>query len=299
MKKIISIVFISCMSFVILAADVQLKRTKTDLGRSEILNPIKSNLNQLQTLTHHDLLQTCLKHESEQLRWDTCALLLQIMKKKASPLPLRQEITETYCHKLNHDSSNRLKQSLLRWLFTFNENDFNTRSKKLVVEYHEQMQNKSSILLMGVANIDDDSIEKLAQQEIVEPKSGKYYGTTIWAAHLYMGRRHHLQSIEAILSTVSKEKKPVIKYSTLLKELSYIKDARVVDYLKNILNDDQGRLPKLKSTVPGTRYAQWAAFILAGMLEDFPVQKNSTHFSTEELQTCRAWMENQSEYRFR
>jgi len=51
------------------------------------------------------------------------------------------------------------------------------------------------------------------------------------------------------------------------------------------------RLPAQKPTAPGTLYAQYAADLLAQMLEGFPVASvGPGGYGDEDIERCRRWM---------
>jgi hypothetical protein len=80
----------------------------------------------------------------------------------------------------------------------------------------------------------------------------------------------------------------------LLKELSYVRQPEVVDYLHTYLKSDKMEAYKGRDVVP-TSYGQRAAIALAQMLHGFPWKKDYAP-NQEMIERCRKWMAEQSQW---
>jgi hypothetical protein len=240
-----------------------------------------------------------LSHKSEMLRWEICAAITEHAKTKECNAQKRKEVVWHLVRQLKNEST-LIRSGVLKFLFGFAASDFNEESKKIIGEEFNKNATKEIIVLAGLADVDAayEGIQRLASRPLVEPESGRYFGTSVWAAMLVTARKGNKTSIRRVLEAVDNEKDPVTRVAILLKELEYVRQPEIVDYLGKYM-DSKERLEPEKPTAPGILYAQYAAVSLASMLKGWPVSKEDLNYTEQEMDTCRRWMSRQKEWLFR
>jgi hypothetical protein len=240
-----------------------------------------------------------LANNSEMLRWEICAAIAEYAKTKECNAQKRKEVVWHLVRQLNSESS-LVKSGALKFLLGFSTSDFNEDSKKIIDEEFSKKNTKEIIMLAGLADADAayEGIQRLASRPLVEPESGRYYGGNVWAAMLVTARKGNKTNIERVLKAVDNEKDPVARVTILFKELNYVRQPEVVDYLGKYL-DSKERLESVRPGGLGALYAQYAAVSLAHMLRGWPVSKEDLNYTEQELDACRQWMSRQEEWLFR
>ena len=211
---------------------------------------------------------------------------------------IRQEVVRRLLIASNDPEPLVWQQASMR-LLSFNAEDFSGAAKSLVRErISEYTPKREMVLVAGVANIQGE-MNRLRKMLIDEsgyekgPHSGRWYGTVGWAARLALSRMGSEEDIAHAISMVVAEPDPVIRVTRLLNDLAYIRQPQVIEILKRYLQIDE-RLPRIKETVPGTRYCQYALNLLAQILEGFPIRSvGPGGYSQSEIDNAREWMNTQ------
>jgi hypothetical protein len=217
-------------------------------------------------------------------------------------------------------------------LLHFASADFSEVSKELVrelfvgaIEDGNRHLRRDILLLVGVADLRselprlkkfiDENEDKLKQKhekrlaewrQVVErmpERRRAYYAHTllkqywqsslVWAAlraRARMGLKEDTQRCIELVESHPDEDYRVIR---LLKELSYVRQAEVVDYLWGYLVSDKETLYRSNDVVP-SRHASVAAEALSEMLGGFP-SKRGRGADPETVKRCRKWMAEQKQ----
>lgn len=94
-------------------------------------------------------------------------------------------------------------------------------------------------------------------------------------------------AINNILKIIKSEKNELFKVTQLFKDLRFVNQPKIKDYLKSYLFMEN-RLPKLKSNIPGSKYASYAALILSKLETSFPFD-NKEFFDDSDIEVVRKW----------
>ncbi len=246
------------------------------------------------------------KDASDRVRWQAYALLWFLGKDSDDP-ELRQDIVHKLVEGMNDESPVR-RVVPLRWLFSFKAKDFSDASKALI---HEMLMVKDptrdardAILLAGVADMKFELplLKKLIVEDELRPTKNRYlYGTISWAALKARARMGVQEDINRCIELVESHPDEEERVVSLLKNISYVRQPQVVEYLWGYLNSEK----KLPPWQPGPDarpipmpYAPRAAEALAQMLPDFPLReyKGKEYTYKGMIERYREWMLEQKEW---
>jgi hypothetical protein len=118
-----------------------------------------------------------------------------------------------------------------------------------------------------------------------------WQNSLMWAALRARARMGVKEDIERCIELVRSHPDEDYRVVWLLRELSYVRQPEVVDYLYEYLKSDKMEEYKGRDVKP-TSYAQRAAMALGEMLRGFPHKKNYGP-DKETIERCRKWMAEQ------
>lgn len=198
----------------------------------------------------------------------------------------------------------------LRWkygksLLYFSANDFNDSTKNAItLAFQDENQNKELLLVIGVAQLTQilPKLNELLLDEMSyrsDPNmrlSPKWYYTTGWFARLARARIGIKEDITKCIELAEIVKDSNERVLRILPDIGYIRQPEAIEYLKKYLESNK-RLHPTTPGLPGELYASQVMHILAESLENFPVKKKEArNYTQEEIDLCRKWMSEQSEW---
>ncbi len=197
------------------------------------------------------------------------------------------------------DPNSGLSGQASTWLLTFNEKDFNNGAKGIIRKVMEK-PGKGTVLICGVANIQEElpHLKELLVDELEYEKRTRepWWFQLSWNARLARARMGVEEDIEMCIDMIEHEVDSTNTFE-LLGSLGYIRQPQAIESLKRYLESDL-RLPQVKLTVPGERYASYVTHILADCLSNFPIEKREGRgYTMEEIELCRKWMSEQTEWK--
>ena len=125
-------------------------------------------------------------------------------------------------------------------------------------------------------------------------KKQYWQSSLVWAALRARARMGIKEDIARCIELVGSHPDEDYRVGWLLKELSYVRQPEVVDYLHKYLKSEKVRESKGPDTVVGT-YAQHAAKALAQMLRGFPGRKDIGG-DKDTIELRRKWMAEQKQW---
>jgi len=266
----------------------------------------------------------------DKVRWHGYVLVWRIGL-DANDLEVRQKIVTGLVRAVRDDAYN--SGYLAHWLLRFASTDFSEASRQVVREVLVRVMGESRveprediILLAGVADLKselprlkqfiDEHEGKLKQQheenlaqwratvEKMRERRRAYYADTllkqywqsslVWAALRARARMGVKADIARCIDLVESHPDEDYRVVRLLRELSYVRQPEVVDYLHTYLKSDKREAYKGRDVVRAT-YAQHAAIALGQMLRGFPWKKDYAP-NQEMVDRCRKWMAEQKEW---
>jgi hypothetical protein len=229
---------------------------------------------------------------SERVRWHAYALLWFVGKNSDS-MPDRQKIVEVLAEGIAKSSPGSVSRW---WLFSFRSKDFSDASKSLI---HKMLMAKKPkpdvILLCGVADMKSE-LPRLKEFLIDE---SDYKGPMRdigrnWAARRARARMGVKEDIKRCIEFVEAYPDEERRVTFLLKDISYVRQPDVVEYLRKYLDSDKEIL--VGGCVGTISYAGYAARALAKMLPGFPGSDDQVAYSKEKIVHFREWMSKQKEW---
>ena len=188
-----------------------------------------------------------------------------------------------------------------RRLMSFESGAFSSKAKaSLRSMLSTERPRREAALLAGVAGLDDQKprLRGLLIDEQKYDSSGRWYGSVGWCARLALARMGSKQDVARCIELVESEDSDVERVTRLLHHLAYIRQPEVIPVLQRYLESDE-RLPPVKETAPGTRFAQYSLGILIQIVAGFPVvHKWPGSYSESELATAQKWMREQKGFEF-
>lgn len=244
-------------------------------------------------------LSQMLANNSASVRREIYLAIVEHVRAKRGTVQARRELVEVLAKSLQ-DPSPIVRNSVAKWLTTLKPVDFGPNAKISIEKAFSKKPTKRLILLSGIVDIPavNKKVEKLIFTPSAKVSVGRFYGTLEWAAELVRARKGNRDSIKKVLKAVEEDNNITTKVTLLLPELKYVHQPEIIIYLKKYLDSNE-RLEPVKPTVPGMKYAQYAAVALAQMLKGFPVIKEDLNYTEKELNTCRKWMSIQMKWTFK
>lgn len=197
------------------------------------------------------------------------------------------------------DPAPLVSQHAAKRVLDFPADAFDDKAKAAIRKQLEQpTPRREMVLAAGVADLRDElpRLEALLIDESAYergPHSGKWYGTTGWAARLARARLGVQADVARVIELVEAERDAVTRVTLLLKDLGYTRQPAALAKVREYLDSDE-RLPTTKPTAPGTPYAQYAIDVLALHVDDFPVGKREPGlYSEAQITAAREWMRAQ------
>lgn len=220
---------------------------------------------------------------------------------KDNPDPgLRREVVSRLVNGLN-DPDNLVWQHAGEHLRDFNEKDFTDTTRTVLHQLFikgDPERINYVIRVIGVANMKEE-MDKFGELLIDETKidsSRLRYGSAGWAARLARARMGSKADIAHVIELVDMVPHNITRVTYLLHHIGYIRQPEAIEVLKRYLNSDE-RLPRVKDTVPGSRYCQYALGLLTQIIEEFPVKRNDIGiYSQSEIDQARKWMKNKKNW---
>lgn len=238
------------------------------------------------------------KDASEQIQFAAQDLEYRIAK-QSDDVTVKKEVVTILSQDL---AGNNLKAQHARdLLLKFEKQHFSPAAKnEIAIQLKaENAPQPQVIRLAGVAGMEDQknnfrNIIRNNNKADSLPETGKFYGKTSWASHLALARMGDANSLQYILARVKAEPDEVILVTLLLEDVAYTRQPQAVELIKQYLFSND-RLPPLHEGADGTLHAQYAAGLLAEILEGFPL---TTRFgyTLEEIETARQWMRANTNY---
>ena len=194
-----------------------------------------------------------------------------------------------------------------RRLLRFTASDFSERAKSRLSQLlANPPKDRSSlseiILLIGVADIKS----QIPVLEAFLTDSDKYDGgrslapgPPSWEARKARARMGVEEDIRHCIRVVESEPDPQRRILKGLRDLSYIRQPEIVDYLRKQLDSRARIVPPGMEEWAGKhgpiRHAAYAVRALHEMMRGFPIQKNYYAITDEDIETCRRWMRGKTE----
>jgi len=214
-------------------------------------------------------------------------------------------------------------------LLQFEAADFSTEAKQLVQRQFEwaldggmTREPRDIFLLVGVADLKSE-LPRLKQfveereQEVTRSRAREveerqkslggsgsgpggpqrwlerqwWQGTLVWAALRARARMGIKEDIQRCIELADSHPNEDYKVSHFLKELAYVRQPEVVDYIYDYLKSDKVEKWKARDVI-GNSYAERAAMALAEMLPGFPGRKDIGG-DAKTIERCRKWMAEQ------
>jgi hypothetical protein len=204
----------------------------------------------------------------------------------------RRELIDNLASMLG-DADDAVRSSVReRLAYSFEEQDYSADAKeKIVRDFRANPERKTAIITAGIAAFDTikDDLTIIAAGELKEPEAGRYYGTTVWAASMMLGRNGDDVSVGRLLQAARKEADIVVKATVLPADLRLVPHPKVVEFLVELAMSNE-RLPQVKPTAPGTPVASRALKVLSEMLPTFPAIKEFAAITEDELRISRRWL---------
>lgn len=240
-----------------------------------------------------------LADRSEDVRREVRFAIYEHLRQSKGEDSIREALVECLAKSLENNSPD-IRNTAAEWLCTLKTDDFGPSAKRIIESELMKEPTKQLIVLGGVADVPlmEQLLQKFSFTPSVEPPVGRFYGTIEWGAELVRARNGNRKSIENVLNAVEGEKVLVTRVAVLFRELEYVIQPEIVLYLKKYVDSNE-RLEAVKPTVLGPKCAQYAAVVLAEMLEDFPVKKRDLNYTDDELDICRKWLSSQKEWTFK
>ncbi len=212
---------------------------------------------------------------------------------------VRQEVTARLVKALS-DPNGLVWQQASERLLDFNSADFTNVTKETIHQIFikgDPVRENYIVRVIGVANMQDEmtTLKKLLIDETKYDSVGKWYGTVGWAARLARARMGSKADIARAIELVEVVPNDVTRVTTLLRHIAYIRQSEAIKVLHRYLNSDE-RLPRVKETVPGARYSQYALDLLAQIIEGFPIKSVGPNYSQSEIELAREWMKNKDNW---
>jgi hypothetical protein len=194
------------------------------------------------------------------------------------------------------DPSPLVSQHAAKRVLDFPADAFTDKSKAaLRTRLAEPAPRREIVLAAGLAGLRDElpRLEALLIDESAYergPHSGRWYGTSGWAARLARARLGVDADTARAIELVEAEPDVVTRVTLLLKDLGYTRQPAALTKVREYLDSDE-RLPSTKPTAPGTPYAQYAIDVLAQYVDDFPVGRREPGlYSENQITAARDWM---------
>lgn len=179
----------------------------------------------------------------------------------------------------------------------YHERDFSLRAKQLLVTVYKKGNYEGRFLLVcGIAQV-KELIPRLKKQAAKFDRTKDWPGTAGWYASLALARMGAAINIDALITAVELELRPVYRVGTLLQFVAYTRHPDCIKLLQKYLESSE-RLSGLRDTGEGPACNRYALHYLARYMENFPVKYDDAIFySEEQLETARAYFRNKENRR--
>ena len=268
---------------------------------------------------------------NERVRWQSyCSMILVALD--SNDVVARQGIVYKLLTRMRDDVV-RNSAYLASRLLQFETADFSGEAKRLVQQQFQRAldggmtyEARDIFLLVGVADLKSELprlkqfIEEREQklrsyrarevEELQEslrgsssgPSGGQqrwlerqwWQGTLVWAALRARARMGVKDDIERCIQLVDSHPNEDYKVGKPLRDLVYVRQPEVVDYIYDYLKSDR-KTPDDPPCVLGEAYASRAVRALSEMLRGFPARRDLVHADTGTIERCREWMAEQKQ----
>lgn len=216
----------------------------------------------------------------------------------------RRMILEKMCLSLKTESS-AVKSIILGGILESGGSDLSAVARGNLRNYlnrNESFENfkKEDYLLLGIVadNGDVVKLKTVVAQEDEESKSKMWLHTKKWYASLALAKNGDAESLKFVAKQIRNEDDALTLCTKVFSDLVYIRQNVSLELLNESL-DSEENLPTTKATATPIKVSSWAAYHLSMLLDNFPVKKDYPGWYTvEDIQTCRAWMKNRSNWSF-
>jgi hypothetical protein len=297
--------YISLVSVLLYCIGISGQNLSSDLSKE--INTIRTKKNSsmndqlLLKYNNKELLDSLLRFDKDSLlnvRFNIQLLEYKIALNNPLDTSIRKEVTNRLIHGIN-DPEALIRQNAINKLLTFSSLDFDKKAiNSLNKILKENNLTKDLILLIGVANIQEQKEYLLKKLKPFPLNSLSDFYTPDWAMHLALARMGNSECIKYCINGVESFTDEIPKITLLLKDVGYIRSEDAVEYLRKYLYNTN-RLPSVKETTEGSQYCQYALDVLANILKDFPIESKGIGYTDEEIDVARNWMKSHSQYKIK
>ena len=226
---------------------------------------------------------------------------------------VRQKVVQSLVSGLigKRETDRALRRKYRGLLCEFSQQDFTkVASAAILNDLQANKPTDDVILVSGVAQLKEalPVLEKLLFDEVAyrsDPKMrhfSKWYHRIGWDARLARARMGIKQDIERCIALIEEEIDGN-KQWWLLDHLGYIRQPEAIESLKGYFLSNL-RLPPTNPGMEGEAYSNYLMPILEDSLLNWPVrstpiQRSARVYSEEQIQLCKEWMAEQTEWRIR
>ncbi|MHC4527364.1 MAG: HMG-box domain-containing protein [Planctomycetota bacterium] len=168
------------------------------------------------------------------------------------------------------------------------------RLKQFMEEHEDKLKQQHAESMAESRKMVARKPERVRAHYAGELKKQYWQSSLVWAALRARARMGVKEDIQRCIDLVESHPDEDYRVTRLLKELSYVRQPEVVDYLRRYLQSDTVTAYKGRDVVVAT-YGQHAAKALAHMLRGFPGRRD-TGGDKETIERCREWMAQQKEW---
>lgn len=256
----------------------KLKKTTNDSISVKDIEEMERNL--LHMLRKRDLLIT--PEEDIEIAY-SCGLIMKKMKNQQ----LRKEMVERITNTCMADSSSKCYRALGSLTF-MQVKDFSNEAKQNIHKKSLASGFKSNTtLLVGFLNIREAYAEMKA--EISSNKN------VYWNTKLALARMGDESQIQDCLVEIAISKHPSL---IMLHKMVYIKQPQLINIYNDYLQSDESLAES--HDVTGVDYASLGAKYLARLLIGFPLEFQTSQYTSDQIALARQWMlANKGKYKIR
>ncbi|MEM9888620.1 MAG: hypothetical protein AAF849_22175 [Bacteroidota bacterium] len=246
----------------------------------------------------NDLLLSILEPYSEDkniLVQSACQILnYQISQNNLESLSIQREVVRRLINDFYEDEA-LLWQSALRMLLSFETKHFDplisVKIRQMLDITHKL--EKNTVLIIGLANIssEKENLKKIIKNSPLEKENQYWYNSVTWGAYLALARIGDEKYINYCLNKIKTNSDPYILANKLFNDLSYIRDYRSVNLLKEYVYSNEGI--KSHYDAVGVSYAASALISLARCVDNLPSTINTKYPRNKDIEKARAWLKTQ------
>lgn len=262
------------------------------------------NEQQLYTGDSKTLLEALVMYEfdtSAEIRRKAYVLAWKIGERSYAP-DIRKMAVEQLVNAFS-DSDLQLSYGVSKLLLSFVSEDFTEQSKTVLRHRLESVPLQGTIILViGVANLQEviPDLKQLRSSstdyEAVSPPN-MWFSLNGWYARLALARMGSQEDIAHCIDMIESHPDADFRVTQLLKNLAYIRQPEAIMVLQEYLESDQ-RID-MGADVIRTPYYEFALTLLGQILEGFPIIREDQNYTLSDIETARAWMRAQTEFKIK